>query len=143
MAFWDIQDTALRQCLARLGEDAVIFPPLGPPGGVPIRVRFDTVRARATLGLVLELSNEAPTVYLRVADLPNAEPPEQGWQFEARGALWEIVDVEADGGGAVRCHSFRVGPGSVAPLPPLTPGLVPSGAFVDDDALDADRRGYA
>lgn len=124
MAWWDLQDRMLRECLQRLGEPVTVFPPAGPPEGVVLDAKFDTVRARADLGLVLELSNEAPALHIRVADLPNAEPPEQGWQFEARGALWEIVDVEPDGGGAVRCHAFRVGPGSSSPLPPLTPELL-------------------
>jgi|SRR5215475_7753944 len=138
MDWWDHQDRCLREALARLGEWVVVFFPGGDPSGTVVRCRFDVPAAHAGLGLVLELSNQAPYACWRVADLPNAEMPEQGWQFEARGALWEIVDVEPDGGGAVKCRCFRVGPGSVAPLPPLTPEPIE-----DDDEQPVDVGSYA
>lgn len=143
MDWWDHQDRLLRQCRTRLGESVVIFFPGADASGNVVEAIFDTPRARSDLGLVLELSNQGPVVHFRVVDLPNAETPEQGWQFEARGALWEIVDVEPDGGGAVRCRCFRVGPGSLCPLPPLTPELVPPVALRDDVADDVDLKGYA
>jgi hypothetical protein len=139
MEWWDHQDQALRLCLRHLGETVVIFAPGGDPSGTVVWAKFDTVRARADLGLVLELSNQAPAINFRVADLPNAEPPEQGWQFDARGALWEITDVEPDGGGAVRCHCFRIGPGSIAPLPPLSVDYAEAEEPFD---ADADRVGW-
>lgn len=118
--WWDQQDRLLERCVATFGEPVLFFSRYADPVvGVWLRGIFDTPPERADLSLMRELSNQAPWVAFRVLELPENELPEQGEQFEARGARWEIVDVEPDGGGHVRCRAFRVGPGSTAPLPPV------------------------
>jgi hypothetical protein len=97
----------------------ILFVPGGDPTGFAGRGIFDSPPAHADLAMGVELSNQAPWVGFRVVELPDAAIPTQGMQLEARGARWEVTDVEADGGGHVKCRIFRVGPGSTAPLPPV------------------------
>src|SRR5262245_42224628 len=111
------------------GEPVVLFPerPGADPAGYAVRGIFDTPPEQAGMGLTVALSNQAPWIGFRVLELPDAELPEQGMQFEARGARWEVVDVQPDGGGHVRCQVFRVGPGATAPLPPVSdPAPIPT-----------------
>jgi hypothetical protein len=99
---------------------------------------LDSPPAHADLAMGVELTNQAPWVGFRVVELPDAAFPVQGMQLEARGARWELVDVEADGGGHVKCRLFRVGPGSTAPLPPVDPlAPIPPAATLLDEELDA------
>jgi hypothetical protein len=123
-AWWDQVDHALQVQVDTFGEPVTLYTPTAPPAGYPVLGIFDTPPARGDLGLTVDLSNQSPWVSFRVLDLPNAALPEQGWQFEARGALWEVVDIEPDGSGHVKCRAFRVGAGSSSPLPPLL-GPVP------------------
>lgn len=119
LGFWNHQDRALERQMWAFGEPVTLFVPGGDPVGVAIRGVFDAPPSHADLAMGVELSNQAPWVGFRVLELPDADLPRQGWQFDARGARWEITDVEPDGGGHVRCRCFRIGPGSTAPLPPV------------------------
>ena len=130
--FWNKQDLLLERAMWAFAEPVVLFVPGGDPAGVAVRGIFDSPHAHSDLALGVELSNQAPWVGFRIVELPDSELPGQGWQFDARGARWEVSDVEADGGGHVRCRAFRVGPGSTAPLPPVdVPAPIPT---VPDDA---------
>jgi hypothetical protein len=120
LGFWNYHDRLLERCEWAFAEPVIVFPAGKNPAGYAVRGIFDTPPERADLGLSSGgLSNQAPWVGFRVVELPDVELPEQGMQFEARSTLWEVVDVEPDGGGHVRCRAFRVGPGSSAPLPPV------------------------
>lgn len=127
LGFWNKQDLALERQMWAFAEPVLLFVPGGDPAGAAVRGIFDSPPAHADLAIGVELSNQAPWVGFRILELPNAEMPAQGWQFEARGARWEVSDVEPDGGGHVKCRCFRVGPGSTAPLPPVDePAPIPS-----------------
>ena len=113
------------------GEPITLYPASGgatTPIGI-VRGIFDTPPQRSDLDLLADVSNQGPWVGFRVVELPSAELPVQGQQLEARGALWEIVNVRPDGGGHVRCELFRVGDGSTSPLPPADP-LAPIPPYV-------------
>jgi hypothetical protein len=117
--FWNHHDRLLERTMWAFGEAVVVFPVGGDPAGYAVRGVFDSPPAHTDLAMGVELSNQAPWVGFRVVELPEAAYPEQGMLLEARGARWEVSDVEADGGGHVKCRLFRVGPGSLAPLPPV------------------------
>jgi hypothetical protein len=119
LGFWNYQDRLLERCEWAFAEPVVLYPAGKDPAGYPVRGIFDTPPEHADLGLTRDLSNQAPWVAFRVVELPDVELPQQGMQFEARAARWEVVDVEPDGSGHVRCRAFRIGPGSTAPLPPV------------------------
>jgi hypothetical protein len=136
LGFWNHQDRALERHMWAFAEPIIVYPEGKDPAGYVVRGIFDSPPEAADLGLTRGLSNQAPWVDFRVVELPDCELPEQGMQFEARAARWEIVDVQPDGGGQVHCRCFRVGPGSTAPLPPvdtLAPiPVMPSGAEIDE-----------
>ena len=119
LGFWNHVDRLHERCEWAFAEPIVIYPEGKDPAGYAVRGIFDTPPEQAGLGLGVPLSNQGPWIGFRVLELPDQEVPEQGTQFEARAARWEIVDVQPDGGGHVLCRCFRVGPGSTAPLPPI------------------------
>jgi hypothetical protein len=133
--YWNWQDVVLERCMATFGEPVIVYPAGGNPAGYVVRGIWETRADHAPLGLTVDLSNPSITVDFRIVELPDAEVPTQGMQLEARATRWEVVDVEQDGGGRVKCRVFRIGPGSGAPLPPVDmPAPIPPSAtaWVDD-----------
>jgi hypothetical protein len=137
LGFWSYQDRLLERCEWAFAESVTLYAPAPAVGLAIVRGIFDTPPTRSDLALLADLSNQAPWVGFRVVELPGGALPEQGQQIEARGALWEIVNVQPDGGGHVRCQLFRVGAGSTAPLPPADP-LAPIPPYVSTSAARVD-----
>lgn len=123
LGYWNYQDRALERCLWAFAEPVVVFPEGKDPAGYAVRGIWETPATQAPLGLPNQgLSNQSTTIAFRILELPDAEIPTQGLQVEARATRWEVVDVEQDGGGWVHCRLFKIGPGALAPLPPVDDG---------------------
>jgi hypothetical protein len=118
MSFWDLVDAALAIQLTTFGEPdpVIVYFAAAPPEGFATRGIFDAPPATVDLGLHRELSDQAPWIAFRRAELPGGQLPKQGERLTVRGDDWEIVDVQTDGDSRVRCNLLRLGP--YAPVPP-------------------------
>jgi len=119
MAWWDLEDAALKIEIATFGEPATVYFSGAPPAGLAVVGVFDAPTVAADLGLTRDLSDQAPWIGFRVADLPGGALPRLGDRLTVRGADWEVSDLASDGGGHVRCRLFRSGPWAPCPPPPL------------------------
>jgi hypothetical protein len=97
-------------------DPVTVFFAAAPPEGFATRAIFDAPAVSVDLGLHRELSDQAPWIAFRIAELPGGQLPRQGERLTCRGVDWEIADVRPDGDHHVKCHLFRLGPW--APIPP-------------------------
>jgi hypothetical protein len=124
VGWWDLEDAAL-QIQEQTFSEPVTYLTGAPPDGFPTRGIFDVPPVAADLGLARDLSDQAPWVGFRVAELPGGTLPRLGDRLTVRGVDWEVSDIQPDGGGHVRCRLFRSGPWAPCPPPPLDPAPTP------------------
>jgi hypothetical protein len=123
--WWDHVDRALQVQRDTFGEPVVVYFGGAAPEGAAVTGVFEAPPAHADLGLQRELSNQAPWLGLRVADLPGGAIPPLSGKVSVRGVDWEITDIDADGSGHVRCRLDRLGDWAPTPPPPLAPVPLP------------------
>jgi len=125
VGWWDLEDQALQIELATFGEPATVFFGSAPPEGFPTRGIFDAPAASADVGLHRDLSDQAPWIGFRAAELPGGQLPRLGDRLVVRGVAWEVTDLAPDGGRHVRCRLFRLGAWAPTPPPALLPAPAP------------------
>jgi hypothetical protein len=128
VSFWDLVDAALAVQLTTFGEPdpVVVFFAAAPPEGYATRGIFDAPAIAADVGLHREVSDQAPWIAFRVAELPGGQLPRLAERLTVRGVDWEIADVHPDGDGHVKCRLFRLGPWAPVPPPRLEAPLADS-----------------
>jgi hypothetical protein len=95
---------------AYANSDVTLYPPEGPPiattvGGLPLRGIFnERFQSLVFEGPEASVTTMRTVIDLRASDLADAGSVIAGWQCDASGRRWHVVDANLDGVAILQLH---------------------------------------